>query len=704
MPPRDLFYKDRDVRTPVSTGLGLRAGAAVVDLTPPLGEPRSGWAVRSQMRGHHGRLRAHVLVLDDGHGTRVALIAADLHGGLRALTEEVATRVRKTTGIDVGRLWLTGSHTHSGPGCMYGATFYDTNTTDVLSVGPRIKGLYGPLLRRTAAQLADGITMACARLEPAHVGVGSAACWSISRNRSLPAAQQNARDLGKAAPHQGACVQALQAFTGEVVPALPDDRQLLDPRVQVVWARTPSGTPIGGWATFGMHAAMLPAKVDLCSPDLLGVAAERARDALVDLGPRVPLGVCAGSEGDVDPAPPGVDFADVVDLRERAREPGLGGPSAELETVLGWLDDLGTALGRGLETACRAAHASARADLRLTAVYTEHSVHTTGGTGRPLAARARIGNPTMGGSELGRGPQLPTNHEGFAVPGRKMSDYVRGSTRPAQWPKANAGVSATNPALDVLAPTIPLRTLTVGDHVVVGLPGECTTFFKRAIARAALPAAPSKVVVASLCGDYLHYLTTEPEYWAQHYEGSSTVWGRNTEHWLTTWVGQMVTKGQDVLAGKLTLRTQERKNVLALPGPRRPGTTRGRRPALQVHLDGLDHVFTVSWNGWLPATATRLTDHQGPAWVTILHDDGSGPKPLQVAGAALSDAERNGLLWQAEAPGVPDAEGPVGWRWRVRVRSAALPTGGRVLARVSAPAGAGPGDGVSPDTPPVALP
>src|SRR3954466_15743831 len=83
--------------------LELRAGAATRDLTPALGAPLSGYgSFRSEAATRMcGRLFATALVLDDGHGERVALVSVDLHAGTRYLAELAAARTGPSCGVGI---------------------------------------------------------------------------------------------------------------------------------------------------------------------------------------------------------------------------------------------------------------------------------------------------------------------------------------------------------------------------------------------------------------------------------------------------------------------------------------------------------------------------------------------------------------------------------------------------------------------------
>ena len=60
-------------------------------------------------------LHVKALALEDPAGGKLVLLASDLVGLPRALSEAVAGEVTKRTGLPRERLMLTCSHTHCGP-------------------------------------------------------------------------------------------------------------------------------------------------------------------------------------------------------------------------------------------------------------------------------------------------------------------------------------------------------------------------------------------------------------------------------------------------------------------------------------------------------------------------------------------------------------------------------------------------------------
>ncbi len=94
----------------------MKVGAAVVDITPPLGMTMEGFDVRTAgATGIHDPLHARALVAEGADGTTVALVVADLIQVDLHLQELVAAEVRERTGIPRERIQLAGTHTHSGP-------------------------------------------------------------------------------------------------------------------------------------------------------------------------------------------------------------------------------------------------------------------------------------------------------------------------------------------------------------------------------------------------------------------------------------------------------------------------------------------------------------------------------------------------------------------------------------------------------------
>jgi hypothetical protein len=92
----------------------VKAGAAQVEITPPLGLPMDGYGPRTSS-GVHDPLLARVLVAEGGDGTGVALVVADLLHVDTRLQASIAAGILAATGIPREQMQLVGTHTHSGP-------------------------------------------------------------------------------------------------------------------------------------------------------------------------------------------------------------------------------------------------------------------------------------------------------------------------------------------------------------------------------------------------------------------------------------------------------------------------------------------------------------------------------------------------------------------------------------------------------------
>src|SRR5712691_4614065 len=94
---------------------GLRAGAAKVDITPPIGFPMWGYGARhdAPSLGVLDPLRARALVLAAGP-ERIALVSLDLgRAPTRQTTAAIRARVKAAAGVE--HVFLVASHTHHGP-------------------------------------------------------------------------------------------------------------------------------------------------------------------------------------------------------------------------------------------------------------------------------------------------------------------------------------------------------------------------------------------------------------------------------------------------------------------------------------------------------------------------------------------------------------------------------------------------------------
>ncbi|HUT59054.1 MAG TPA: neutral/alkaline non-lysosomal ceramidase N-terminal domain-containing protein [Phycisphaerae bacterium] len=137
----------------------LRAGVAVADITPPVGEPLAGLTNRKPKAsdGIRDRLFAKAISLSDGHRT-VTLVGGDLLLAMPSLVDAVTDRVR----LPREELYFTATHTHSGPGG------YSPRWLHQISLGSFDR----TILDRLADAFAGVITESRRQMRPAEMTIG----------------------------------------------------------------------------------------------------------------------------------------------------------------------------------------------------------------------------------------------------------------------------------------------------------------------------------------------------------------------------------------------------------------------------------------------------------------------------------------------------------------------------------------------------
>lgn len=496
-------------------------------------------------------LCARAVVIEDPRGHRVALVAVDLHGGSRYVTELAATRLA-ALGLHVGNLFICGTHNHAGPAGLYGSRYYDAFASSASTLSMiserRWLALNTVLAEVVVSRIVDAVTTAVSRLKQAVLGV-STVHNGWARNRSLRAFLRNfpGLPLGKLS-HDDLLREVNERVLdlGLTPDAVSIARSSADGKVYTLAAFTDDEHRdlIASFSTYGAHCALLSRVHDLQSPDYFGHAthlAERELGPGREFAPVIAL--AAGSIGDSDPLAPDMTLKQLLTLRQSR------GQFVENQNVIA---RHARQLAQTLEAGRAAAKESLDSLRALDVGFSEEVISgETPSSGRPLAQRPRIGVSTVAGSELGTGKMNlvgPLDFDPKENEGREHRDRYRDDPLfPKLYEKPNKGpllkrlmylssLNTTVKALDRQHDRLGLRlarlSFTRGRSLqMLGLPGEPTTFLSLVL-RKLLSAPERQAMVMGVTGDYQGYFTTSREYDVQQYEGGSTIWGRETESWL----------------------------------------------------------------------------------------------------------------------------------------------------------------------------
>ena len=228
----------------------FRAGAAHIELVPPLGLPMVGY-VRQEYgaQGYGLSLEAGALVLESGD-YRVVLCGIDIVGMGGADCDVLVDRVAAATGADPSGVLLNWSHTHLAPpagplGVSFGG------------VDDEVRASATAYSRVIADTVVSACRLAAGRLEPAAVVWGQAQVdLAVNRRERTPGGPDGNTVLGWN----------------------PDE--LVDNQLTVLQARRPDESPIATLVGYGCHPVTGSWDVLRYSADFPGPMRRLVRDAV----------------------------------------------------------------------------------------------------------------------------------------------------------------------------------------------------------------------------------------------------------------------------------------------------------------------------------------------------------------------------------------------------------------------------------------
>ncbi len=614
--------------SPATPGPGdFLCGVEEVDITPHPGFPLAGFSTQAKdAEGVCGHLFARVLYLRDQDGEDAAIVVMDMHAGSRLLLEKIAHRTRTSCNLGIDRILLHGTHTHGGPAWFYGNSVYD-----FFAGGSA--GFDEALVDWLAGRIASAIERAHASAGAGGVAFAESTLSGVSRNRSIEAFHANAARMSSDERHEW-LEHGPWANPGA---GLHEHQQFIDPRIlTLVAVREEDARPLAVFAFFACHPTARGADSDVYSADWPGRAGRAVRTLLHEENPEwqpiVAVGMRAGGDinchryglGDVDPLAPG--------------------PALEAS--------VGDAVGTKIAEAAIPAVANASA-VEITPWFGEPRIDDVAwqqARNVPLAQRWYFGAPTATGSEETDTGLL----EWFVNEGAPGTHFPR---EDPQFPKRRFLGLGQNLLQELFsldtAPVHMLFALRLGDTLLVGLPGEPTIGAGYTIERDLLAATGcTRGAVLPCCGDYAGYLATTAEYMEQHYEGSSTLYGRNSADYLRKRLLDMVANSPvPAQARTVTFNTVDDENDFVAqdsiryidPRPRlKTYTARKLIFEWKMHRDARVVFGNSPW--------VRLTTKVGDVWEDVLEagrpvDDRSYPVTLRRA-----DSSGFPTIWTAQLP------------------------------------------------------
>ncbi|HVF10101.1 MAG TPA: neutral/alkaline non-lysosomal ceramidase N-terminal domain-containing protein [Abditibacteriaceae bacterium] len=149
----------------------LQAGVSKIDITPPVGCDLTGFGAREgPSLAVRDPLFARALALQDSH-TQAVVIACDLLGLEARFVAHVRHAVEREIGVPARHVMIAGTHTHSGPACMFLRHCGDVDAT---------------YMAQLAERLVHAARKACSTLRPASMASGKTRVSGISINRREP--------------------------------------------------------------------------------------------------------------------------------------------------------------------------------------------------------------------------------------------------------------------------------------------------------------------------------------------------------------------------------------------------------------------------------------------------------------------------------------------------------------------------------------
>jgi neutral ceramidase len=209
----------------------FKAGAAKIDITPPLGTLINGDFVPHYARYIHDPLHAKALVMQKGD-TTVAFVVVDICSIKKELIDLIKIEINKQTGITKSNILISATHTHAAG-----------SVTDSL-----LTPVDFAYRQKISVLIADAVSQAIQNLQPAKVGFGSvnAPEHVICRRYFMKEGYTSINPVTG-----NADIIKTNPFNGEEFIERPENK--LDPEVCYVAVQDLDGKWIGVLANYSVH-------------------------------------------------------------------------------------------------------------------------------------------------------------------------------------------------------------------------------------------------------------------------------------------------------------------------------------------------------------------------------------------------------------------------------------------------------------------
>ncbi|WP_143406445.1 neutral/alkaline non-lysosomal ceramidase N-terminal domain-containing protein, partial [Estrella lausannensis] len=232
----------------------IKAGVGEAVMTPPVGTPSAGYAMRKGegMAGEHDPLLAIALYLEADK--KVVFCSVDSLGFSHVMAKEIIGRIQQIPGQQETLVLIGSSHTHSGGGGFL----------DMPPIGEVLAGKYDPHITQFYIdKTVEAIELAIRNPQEARVGIGYG---EVNLSKYRGAWPENVKPL---------------------------------PEVALIKVETKEGRPLAAVFNYPMHPTILGADNRLFSADFVSSAREEIKK---ELGPEVKAIYYNGAQGDIIPA------------------------------------------------------------------------------------------------------------------------------------------------------------------------------------------------------------------------------------------------------------------------------------------------------------------------------------------------------------------------------------------------------------------